>query len=381
MGEKMKKRTALIAGILIILFSSFRASAVNNIDEYNRKIIDASGAGKLSECLEKETRELLRKMGAGDIDPAGMMNISLGSVLETVSGVFKGSWRKPFRGMITCCAAAMLTAIFCAVMPEDEKMRSAAGFAGGCFAVIVVAVPAYECVNSCVSCLRLCSDFEKALVPVLAAVLTASGRPASALSFRGASLAASEIIIALSEKFMVPVCGAIGVLGICSGILPGMKLGGAAETLKKSATGFFTVCASLFSGFIALKSRISSSADKLGVKALKLVNSVFVPVVGGVLNEAYSSFSASLAAVKNTVGVFGIFAFAALILPVISETVLWIAALRASAVVSDLTGAACCTQVFTGIAYIFSMINTMLLLTAFVFIVSAGTVIMISAGE
>ncbi len=376
----MKKRilTVLIT-LFLIAVSSFRASGAN-IDEYGKAQLEASGADGLSEYLDDGSAEILENLGIDGMELDKMLNVSLSSVFKTVTGIFREQWKEPVKGLVSACSAAILISLAAAFVPDDEKSRSIMTCVGGCFAVLTVFAPACNCITACISCIKLCAGFEKGLIPVLAALLTASGKPASALSFRGASLAASELITVIAQDAVLPAVGIVGALNICSGMMPDMRLQALSETIRKTVNYLLSVSAALFSGFIALKGSLASSADGLGTKAVKLVTSTFVPVVGGALSEAYTSFAGSVNIVKNSVGIFAIAAFAAIGIPVLAQTALWVLAMRTAASVSELAGCPGCMTLYNGIAYTFSMMNTVLLFCCAVFIISSATVIMTGAG-
>ena len=122
--------------------------------------------------------------------------------------------------------------------------------------------------------MKLCSGFEKALIPVLAGILTASGNPTSALSYQGAAFAAAQTVEAFSESFALPLVYASGVLGATGAFLPTLRLSAVSEMIRKISTTVFGSAATLFSGFLALKNIISGSADSLAAKGIRLAANI-----------------------------------------------------------------------------------------------------------
>ena len=162
--------------------------------------------------------------------------------------------------------------------------------------------------------------------------------------------------------------------------LPTLKLSAVSDLLRKTTQTVTGIVASLFTGFVAMKNIVAGSADSLAAKGIRLVTSTFVPVIGGALNEAYSALSGSLMLLKSVVGVYGIIAVAAMVVPSIINLALWVLAMRAAGTVSELLGNSQCSEILKNISYMFSMLNVMLIFSAAIFIVSSGVVAGIKTG-
>ena len=106
-----------------------------------------------------------------------------------------------------------------------------------------------------------------------------------------------------------------------------------------------------------------------------------MPVVGGAIGEAYSSVTGSLSLLRSTVGIYAVAAFFAIGIPVIINLALWTLAVRLACAVSDLLDCRQCSEILKNTAFVFSMINTLLLLCMVVFIISAGIIALIKTGE
>lgn len=368
----MKIKIVLMFFLLCIF--SVPANAAN-IDEYKKDIYESSGADKLHEFLDEESKEFLKRTGLDGIDTQAILDFSPSAVFSAVIGVFREKWKEPARALVSAVGTAMMISVCTALVPDDEKGKSVVSLAGACFAVLTLFKSVFESIRACASCVKMCVGFEKLLIPVLTALLTASGKPASAISYNGASFLISESVSMISESVILPVTGVVCALYLCSGIMPEIRLNSVADVIRKAATYILSVSAALFSGTIAIKSIIASSSDSIGAKAVKLVTSTFVPVVGGALGEAFTSFTGSISLVRNTVGIFGIAALGAICIPVLARTLLWIFSMRTASSISEMLGCQSCVMIYNGIAYICSMMNTLLLFCMTVFVISSATVI------
>lgn len=375
----MKKITVVI--LCVLAMASFRIDCFAfDAGEYYLSQYKASGASELSEYLDENSREYLEAIGCDGADIDGIMSFSLSSVFEVLLGMLKDNVSKPLKGCLTATGAVLMVSVCSAFFPDDEKAKGVLNLICGCFVLTSVFIPAVSVVNSGASALKLCAGFEKALIPVLAAILTASGNPVSAASYQGAAFAAAQAVEALANGFAVPLVCSSGMLGAVGAFLPTLKLSAVSDMIRKTSSTVIGFAATVFSGFIALKNIISGSADSLAAKGIRLAASTFIPVVGGALSEAYSTLSGSLTLLRGVIGIYGIVAVAVIFLPVILNLALWSVGMRAACTVSDLLGNSQCSEMLKNISYMFSMLNTMLIFSAAVFIISSGLVASMKAG-
>lgn len=359
--------------LLIFVFSPQPQAA--NIDEYKKDILESSGAQELRDYLDDEARGFLKRIGLDEIDTQAILDFSPSAVISAVVGIFKEKWKEPMKALVSSIGTALLLSICASLVPDDDKNRSMLSLVGSCFAIITLYKAVYGTVRACASCVKACIGFEKLLIPILTALLTASGKPASAISYNGVSFLIAEFASMLAEGFVLPAAAVVGALYLCSGMIPEIRLTPVADILRKAVTYILSISAALFSGTIAIRSLVSASADSVGAKAVKLVSSTFVPIVGGALGEAFSSFAGSVSLIRNTVGVFGIVALGAICIPVLAEALLWIFSMRIASAVSEMLGCQCCVTVYNGVAYVCSMLNTLLILCITMLVISSATVI------
>lgn len=382
----MIKRTLKIIFVLLLVFvfqtDAYAEEAGNNVsaEEYYKQQYEASGASDLQKYLDENSKEYLEAIGCESAELDGILSLSVGSVAEALLKMLRANISAPLKGCFTACGAVMLVGICSGFFPDDEKTKGVLNLVCGSFVIISVLVPAAQTVRAGASAMRLCAVFEKALIPVLAAVMTASGSPTAAFSYQGAAFAAAQATEALAENFAVPLVMVSGILGAVGAILPTLKLSAVSELIRKTSSTVIGSAAALFTGFIAIKNVVAGSADTLAAKGVKLAASTFVPVVGGALSEAYSALSGSLALLKSAVGIFGILAILAVCLPSVISLALWALAMRAACMISDLLGNSQCSEIMKNISYMFSMLNSMLIFSAAVLVISSGIVAAMKAG-
>lgn len=352
-----------------------------NIDEYYEDGLEASGAGELSEYLSEEAAGYLEKLGCEDMELERILDLSSGDIFGLVYNIAKDGIKAPLKGFMTASGTVLLVSICSGFFPDDEKSRIVLNLICGCVLVTGIFIPAADGIKAAAAAAQACSVFEKALIPVLAGVVTACGNPTLALTYKGSAFAAAEFISAFSRNFAMPLVGISGALGITGAMMPTLRLSAISEMIRKTMTTALAAAASLFTGFLGLKSILSSSADRLITKGVKLASGTFIPVVGGAIGEAYSSVLGSFGLLKNTIGIYAVTAFFVICIPVIINLALWVIAMRAACALSDLLDSRVCSEILRNTAYIFSMMNTLLILCMVVFVISTGMIIAIKTGE
>ncbi len=372
----MKRLLLFIALVSLLALPSYTA----NIDEYYEEQLEASGAKELSDYLSDETSEYLEKLGCEDMEFEKLFDVSGGAVLNLLSEIIRKGIKLPFKGFLTASGTVILVSVCSSFFPDDEKSRMIMNIVSGCIMVTGIFLPASDAIKAAVAAVEACCVFEKALIPVLAGVVTASGNPALSLTYKGAAFAAAEFVSEFGHNFALPLAGISGALGMTGAMMPTVRLSAISDMIRKTFTTLLASAASLFTGFLALKGVLSSSADGLISKGVKLAANTFVPVIGGAIGEAYSSVVGSLGLLKNTVAFYAVMAVFLICIPVIINFAVWILSVRAASMLSDLLDCRVCADILKNISFVFSMLNTLLLLCMFVFVISTGLVAVIKTG-
>jgi stage III sporulation protein AE len=372
---KFKK---LFLAVLIFALFGFTANAYG--EHGFSECVEASGADKLSEYLNEETAEYMKKLGCDELEFEKIMDISPLNVFKLIGELIRNGFSAPLKGMLKAAGTVLLISVVSSFFPNDEKSRAVLNLVCGSFVVVTVMTDATAAVNSAAGAIKSCAAFEKALIPVLAAILTVSGNPLSAASVQGSAFAAAQIIENLAESFILPLAGISTALNIVGAMLTGIRVSAIGEIIRKVLITVFSASAGIFSGMLSLKAVLSSGADSLAVKGIKMASSTFVPIVGGALGDIYISFASSVSLLKTTVGIYAVIALFAIAIPVVINLAMWALSMRIASAVSDLLGCGQCSEILKSIGFLFSCVNTILILCVSVFIVTAGITVLIKNG-
>ena len=368
---KIKKLSEIFLFFLVTLFlfsvSSYAKSYADDVKE-------------IYDSLDSETQELLKDIGADTADFDSMFGVTPKKIWSLTKKLITGNIEAPTRSVVRLIAVIILIAIFECFAPEDTKIKTVVGIVGTLLCIISVISPLSTAISSAVSSIAVGEKLMLALIPVLAAVVTATGNPTLAASFQSIAFAGAQIISGISNGYIVPIVGAVMALDITGSIMPSFKLGGITSLIKKTVTAVLTFVSTLFVSFLGIKGALANAADTVASKGIKLVISSAVPVVGGALSEAYSGIIGSLVLVKSTIGILGIAAVALINLPSCLQLLFWVFALRFSSAIGELFNQQNIAELLRALASSLTLLNVVLLFNAVLFIISTALILVIKAG-
>ena len=237
-------------------------------------------------------------------------------------------------------------------------------------------MPLASTLSSAASSIALTADFMKGYIPVFAGTVAASGMTLTSASYSALELAAAEAVSQLSSMFFVPLTGLIMMVTLLSSVSDNVNSAKIISLFEKRLFRLFSVFLStVFVGLVTIKGALASSADSVSVKGIKLLAGNTIPIVGGAIGDAYTSVLGSLNLIKGTVGAFGIFAIAAVNIPVITEMLLWMIAVNICSALCGLLGEENAAKVLDGVSGVLSLTNTITVFSAVVFILSTGIIL------
>lgn len=369
------KRVIFVVIILLSLLS-IGATAGDTTEE----IINSSGGEEIYSTLPSETKELLEEIGIDGIDFDSIFSVSPKSVWRLAKKLLTGGIEAPTKSFIKLLAVIILLSICECFMPEGGQIKTISDIVGALFCTVSIISPLTTAISSAVSSITVSGSVMLLLIPALAAVITASGNPTLAVSFRSIAFVAAQIISSVSKNFIMPLVGAVLSLDITGAIMPSFKLGSITQLIKKTLTAVLSFSATLFISFLGLKGALANAADTVASRGIKLAISSAVPVVGGALSEAYSGIMGSIILARSTLGIFGIAVISVINLPSSVQLLFWIFTLRLGAAVGELFGQNETAELLKSVASAVTLLNVVLLFNAALFIISTALVLLIKQG-
>ncbi len=319
----------LLIGCLLGLPVLAAAADEREADGLYREQLGASGANELWEELPTDTQAFLRDIGIDDFDVESYTALQPKAILDRIGAAFG----QQAGGVVASCGVLLGIVILGAMAGGVRQTLKDGGMAETFTTLCATAacgtilLPMTECVQKVCAAADGVNVFMLSFIPVYAAVLIAGGQATLAASYSTVLLAGAEGVSALTTGVVTPMLSvslgisAVGALGEKT------RMGTLGALLAKAAGWLLATATGLFTALFSMQSLVAASADTLGMKAARMSLVNFIPVVGGALGETLTTVTGCLRLLRSTLGMFGILAAAALVLPSLCRCILWAAAL------------------------------------------------------
>lgn len=327
---------------------------------------------ELLSSLEEETKEALSEIGIDDADYTQLLSLSPKRVVDAILELFTGKMSEKLKAVGFVCALLVLSAVLEGFAQPGSTMHSVFSVFTTLLIVVSLLLPVSESLVQAFSAMELSSNFLLAYIPAFAGVISMSGKPLSSAAYSSAMIGLSNLLAQCNVKVFLPVVQVFFSLNIASSVQPKYAFNSLVAFFKKAVTVLLGFSATIFTGLLAIKGSLASAGDSVAVRGVKMLVGSAVPVVGSALSDAYTSVLGSITLIQNAVGIFGIVVFALMHVPVILDLLLWYLALSFTASVSEALGQKQAATLLNGIASTVSLVNTLVIFTAFILIISTG---------
>lgn len=156
------------------------------------------------------------------------------------------------------------------------------------------------------------SAYGKLLLPVMTAAMAAQGGITASAGLYIGTAFFDSILGSLLTDIFVPLTYLLLALsvGFCASgeeLLKRIR-----DLLKAGLSWSLKTVLMVFTTYMSITGVVSGTTDAAALKAAKVSISTFVPLVGGILSEASEAVLVGAGVMKNTAGIYGIFAALAL---------------------------------------------------------------------
>ena len=327
---------------------------------------------ELLSSLEEETKEALSEIGIDDADYTQLLSLSPKRVVDAILELITGKMSEKLKAVGFVCALLVLSAVLDGFAQPGSTMHSVFSVFTTLLIVVSLLLPVSESLVQAFSAMELSSNFLLAYIPAFAGVISMSGKPLSSAAYSSVMIGLSNLLAQCNVKVFLPVVQVFFSLNIASSVQPKYAFNSLVAFFKKAVTVLLGFSATIFTGLLAIKGSLASAGDSVAVRGVKMLVGSAVPVVGSALSDAYTSVLGSITLIQNAVGIFGIVVFALMHVPVILDLLLWYLALSFTASVSEALGQKQAATLLNGIASTVSLVNTLVIFTAFILIISTG---------
>lgn len=222
--------------------------------------------------------------------------------------------------------------------------------------------------------------FMGSFMPVYVAALVSGGQIGSALSCQTLMLAAAEGVAGVITGVIMPLMAVALALGLTGSVGKGLRIGAIGNWLTKSGAWILATVSSLFVGSLSLRQILAGTTDTVTARAMRLSLSSFVPVVGGALSEALTTLQGSFLLMRSGVGVFGMVAVIAIVLPPLCACVVWSVGLSLCGTMAETLELERLVGMFRTVAGVVKVLIGALAASAMVMIVCTALVLLTGKG-
>lgn len=377
-GDNMFKKTFLFIFLLLAIFSF----SVNAEDALYSEQYASSGAAELFGQLPEETQKALENAGITSPETSVLSSVSISDIFKEISNIVLEEATSPFGAIPVCIGIIILCSLVESFRVSLASSMGGVGSTVGTLCVVAcIVVPLCNVIQETCEIITGACGFMTLYIPIMGGLMLSAGEAISGTSYCTAMMTAAQAISALSANLFLPLLNIFLGVSIMSSISPRMRLSSLCNMLYKVCKWTMTFCMSVFVSVLTFQSVITTRADGAGGRALKFAVSSFVPVVGGALGESLASVRGGLKLLKSGSGVFMIFGFAFMFLPVLIKCLLWILSLNISASIGDILGTDSVCKLLRSSSKVASTITAVLLCVMTVFILSTVLILIIGGAS
>lgn len=346
------------------------------LDAQQAELYQKSGAEAMYDGLPSDTRELLQEAGVEEAAVSGGLDGE--KLFRAISQMLRDKLYGPMKTLGVLLAVVILCRL--ASSFEHQELNDTASMVGALVCAAAIAVPMVQLIQSAKLVIESASVFLLASIPVYSALMIASGNLVTGGSYSFWTLLFGNAIPLFSASFLIPMLNIFLALSLSSAISRTnfQKL---TASLYSCTKWVLILLVTAFTGVLSVQTLLNAQADAASAKAVKLIASSAIPIVGGAFGDALAAIQSSMQLVKSGVGAFGILASLCIFLPVLMETVLWILIAQAGEIAADMfevpkLGA------FLGVcASAAKLVLAAVLSTGAVSIVSAAVILFVRSGS
>ncbi len=358
--------------LIFVLFFIFAlpVGAQNNFkSEYEN-----TGVEKLDDNLDQSVKDFFDDNNVDVLNSDWVNNLTDKNVLLHIWQFITGGAKSPLKSGILVAGIIFLSAALSA-FSGDERFETAIYAAVLAVSAVIVS-DIWGSISAAIDAVKGCSTFMVGFVPVFAGIVALSGRVVTAPAMSALLLTATEVMSYISSFVVLPLISGYLALSISSGVSPLIAGSAIAENVKKLSQWVLSLLGTLFIGILSIQTAVNSAADSVTLRTAKFILGTSVPIAGGVLSEAASTVSASLGLLKSSVGIYGVVALCLILLPIVTELILWRCVLMLDIALGELFCLPKITSVLRAVDSTLSVLLGVVLTVGSMFIISLSVVVM-----
>lgn len=287
--------------------------------------MESGGVDRLPERLPQDVQALLDSLNLDSFDPSAYAELQFGDMAQMLSDLLLRQASGPKQTLGMLIGVVLLCSLFTGLDGAAGGLSLRRTYQG--VAVLAaggaVLVPLFELFSRVWETVQQVTVFLSAYLPVYGAILATGGKAVSAVSYQTTLLAAIQLLLWMVRGMVFPLLLVSLAFGCTGSVAEGFCLDRFSTTIHKGVLWALGLFSTLFSGFLSLQQMVTAAGDSLSSRMVKFSLSNFVPVVGGVLSEAYNTVIGCSTLLRSTVGAFGLVSVVLVVLPPLLSCVCW----------------------------------------------------------
>ncbi|WP_240620247.1 stage III sporulation protein AE [Peribacillus acanthi] len=320
----------LIIGTVLLYFTSTvqaESEVGNQIQEQNQQNLNLQEAQTelVKAQMDKLGLEELKAFWDGIVTEYGgfLPESQKGSFFDFVSGEKQFSFSQWFKGIAKfifhellvngkLLGTLILLTIFSMFLQSlqnsfENSSISKVAYAIVFMVLIIIALNSFHvAITYTKETISLMISFLLALIPLLLALIAASGGIVSAAFFHPVLLFLMNTSGVLVQNVVLPLLFLAALLNIVSTLSDNYKVTQLAQLLRNWSIGLLGVFMTVFLGVISVQGASSAVADGITIRTAKFVTGNFIPVIGRMFTDAADTVISASVLLKNTVGLAGV---------------------------------------------------------------------------
>lgn len=360
---------------VVLLSLTFSCVALEENDGFSNESIKED----LFSSIDYDTLMALEQMG---IDRDSFDNI----FDVSVSGIIK-FFNTTLKDKVKLCISKISSLFGITVVIAAVSMLFVDALSSNAFSLISVvtvclfSVSAVQSsVSAVLSVIKLSGNFMLSYAPIYTLVVSLAGNPAGALTYNSVALFIAEGISYFVSNIFVDAIGIFFCFSISFMLNESININRFISAVNKGVSITLGLAASVFTGFLSIRSVLGASVDAVTVKSIRFLISSLIPIVGSSISEAYSSLLGSINLIKGSVAVVGILVVLIINLPVIAETMVYYTAFSFFSFTCEGFGAVRCADAFKCFSCGLKTILLLCVFEMFLLIISTGLMLSFKGG-
>lgn len=365
----MKKAVIIALSLFAFLLLPPSVSATEAEEIYSEQY-RASGLGELSQALPPEVARELAELDISSTDTDWSEAFGVENVFERSFSFIKSGCKRPFIAALSVLALLL----FSSAVESFWKKNRTVEYVISLGITVAAVLPAAKTLAACISAVSAVGIFMLSFVPIYSGILLSRGKSATAAGFSSVMLTVSEAVGALCSYAIMPLNGMQLALAVSGSVSDSADVSAIGSTLKKASTWTLSLATTVLLGVLGIQTAVAASADSLTAKTAKFIVGTAVPVVGSAVSEALSTVHGCLKLLSSSAAVYAVAAIALILLPSVTELILWRVALSAAAAAADILGVKKTASLLRSVDSAIAFTLGILIFTCVLFIISVTMV-------